>query len=376
MIFVKYTQLWVLICVLIASAINTGYICSQYVYDRFEWVFDLDSGGNVHVEGRITLGSPSYSYTSGYTSYGIYHSKRRHATNLAAWEADTKVPIKVVTYERGEGIVYEFRFGGKMKEGFQFFFEYDGVGWAEKIDSDVYSFEYGWDCTCEYIATVLLPKNYVLWGTQYSSPRNVSYYMGRVNVIYGKDDPEKGTVRFGVTYCKEEASQPGTENQEDEAGKDLQDGPVYAPQQKEADSDSDGIPNTEDGCDDLEEDFDGWQDADGCPDYDNDGDGINDGSDRCPNTYGEASDGCSLPPPAESSSIHLGIKLGAVILTVLIIVAVVARAAGKKQKVFRKIETERKKLDEMVSKGVISQKEYGVARKEIEDQLRRLNREG
>ncbi len=65
----------------------------------------------------------------------------------------------------------------------------------------------------------------------------------------------------------------------------------------DGDNDRDGILNSRDRCDDLAEDFDGFQDEDGCPDYDNDGDGIPDTLDRCPRTREdmdgfEDEDGC------------------------------------------------------------------------------------
>ena len=49
------------------------------------------------------------------------------------------------------------------------------------------------------------------------------------------------------------------------------------------DQDSDGIADNKDGCVQIPEDRDGFQDDDGCPDDDNDGDGLFDAADRCPN---------------------------------------------------------------------------------------------
>ncbi|MGM0576526.1 MAG: tandem-95 repeat protein [Myxococcota bacterium] len=57
-------------------------------------------------------------------------------------------------------------------------------------------------------------------------------------------------------------------------------GVQYAP--RTADSDGDGIPDTDDQCPAQAEDFDGFADLDGCPDDDNDRDGIPDQLDRCP----------------------------------------------------------------------------------------------
>jgi outer membrane protein OmpA-like peptidoglycan-associated protein len=48
------------------------------------------------------------------------------------------------------------------------------------------------------------------------------------------------------------------------------------------DRDGDGIADADDGCPDVPEDKDGFEDSDGCPDADNDQDGLPDGQDACP----------------------------------------------------------------------------------------------
>jgi hypothetical protein len=54
---------------------------------------------------------------------------------------------------------------------------------------------------------------------------------------------------------------------------------AYAPQG--LDTDHDGVLDRDDGCPNVAEDKDGFQDADGCPELDNDGDRIPDDRDRC-----------------------------------------------------------------------------------------------
>jgi outer membrane protein OmpA-like peptidoglycan-associated protein len=78
-------------------------------------------------------------------------------------------------------------------------------------------------------------------------------------------------------------------------------------QQKPSDRDGDGIIDSEDGCPDRAEDFDGFEDKDGCPDIDNDGDLVLDIADKCPNvpeTYNgfEDDDGCpdAVPPDVDA----------------------------------------------------------------------------
>src|SRR5690606_1805628 len=56
------------------------------------------------------------------------------------------------------------------------------------------------------------------------------------------------------------------------------------------DRDGDGVPDDRDGCPDVPEDKDGFEDHDGCPQLDNDEDGIPDAEDQCPD-YPEDHDG-------------------------------------------------------------------------------------
>ena len=62
---------------------------------------------------------------------------------------------------------------------------------------------------------------------------------------------------------------------------------AFEPQRKvrkaQTDRDGDGIHDGIDGCPDVPEDDDGFEDLDGCPDEDNDRDGIVDLDDKCPN---------------------------------------------------------------------------------------------
>jgi hypothetical protein len=72
----------------------------------------------------------------------------------------------------------------------------------------------------------------------------------------------------------------------------------YAP--RVHDADEDGLRDERDGCAELPEDRDGFEDGDGCPEIDNDGDGIIDADDRCPGGVEdldgfEDGDGCPDP---------------------------------------------------------------------------------
>lgn len=67
-----------------------------------------------------------------------------------------------------------------------------------------------------------------------------------------------------------------------------------------ADSDRDGVDDSDDQCVFLAEDLDGFQDDDGCPDPDNDNDLVPDLDDKCPNQPAEEGrdddeDGCTDP---------------------------------------------------------------------------------
>lgn len=72
---------------------------------------------------------------------------------------------------------------------------------------------------------------------------------------------------------------------------------------RDHDIDHDGVRDDIDGCPDIPEDKDGFEDNDGCPEIDNDDDGIIDREDRCRNVKGVASsdpqrNGCPEGGPA------------------------------------------------------------------------------
>lgn len=74
------------------------------------------------------------------------------------------------------------------------------------------------------------------------------------------------------------------------------------------DTDGDGIPDEQDQCPLMAEDWDGFQDYDGCPDVDNDRDGIPDVRDQCPNdpeTYNGYYDfdGCPDEAPGDRNRV-------------------------------------------------------------------------
>ena len=94
-------------------------------------------------------------------------------------------------------------------------------------------------------------------------------------------DGWSATAGFGVAISGDDAS---TEFDPHNAYPDweLTVAVAYAWPVSAADTDGDGIPDYEDACHRLPEDFDGYQDDDGCPDLDNDGDGIPDALDGAP----------------------------------------------------------------------------------------------
>lgn len=62
------------------------------------------------------------------------------------------------------------------------------------------------------------------------------------------------------------------------------------------DADNDGNSDRADGCPNQAEDYDEFEDDDGCPDVDNDGDGVIDTADRCPIVAGSPEyNGCPIP---------------------------------------------------------------------------------
>ncbi len=101
----------------------------------------------------------------------------------------------------------------------------------------------------------------------------------------------------GEPYSKEKAAEKVRDNFSDW---EWTLGFYFHPGEVEADSDGDGLLDSEDRCVDDPEDADGFEDGDGCPDTDNDRDGILDTLDACPDEPEDADgfeddDGCPDP---------------------------------------------------------------------------------
>lgn len=76
---------------------------------------------------------------------------------------------------------------------------------------------------------------------------------------------------------------------------------------------------------------------------------------------------------SKSSWTNLGLMAGVVAALLLLVIGVhVLRARVRKPEEVRNLEREKKKLDEMLQNGLISEKEYNIAVKGIEGQLRKL----
>jgi hypothetical protein len=149
------------------------------------------------------------------------------------------------------------------------------------------------------------------------------------------------------------------------------------------DSDNDGINDCEDSCSNP-----GCVivDSSGCP-KDSDNDGINDCEDSCPQEEGDASNkGCPVPesstplPSPSAATLPSAHATSYMLFFALLLVAgsigfLVYRTVRKaKPKSISEIQQDMRNLDEMLENNLISQKEYDVTKKELEEQLRKLER--
>lgn len=134
------------------------------------------------------------------------------------------------------------------------------------------------------------------------------------------------------------------------------------------DQDNDGVIDNQDGCYNPDCHI---VDSRGCP-RDSDSDGQNDCEDDCPSEYGDRlHNGC--PGPEYAFGRNAGILVGAVVSFSIFIVGMILYKRSKTgRKDTHKSKNEKRKLDEMLSKGLIKQKEYDIAVKEIDEHLKSL----
>jgi hypothetical protein len=316
----KHCWVWAVLCVLSLQVLYLEQV-NPKSHDRQEWIFDINVDGSVHIQGKVTA-SEVYSY------YQFTFPEDWPIRNMVAWEVETGKSIKVTKTYEGDIVKYRLDFGEIKKVGFQFMIEFDDLERVGEKEDEIYSFHWKWSGTSESSVTLILPKGHELLYTYYVDPNRVSSSVGRVSVLFVKDDPAEKFL-FGVAFSKkgiesiEEGENKFSLGQYDEAvaayqeaiafysqlpeyyGKDL-DTFVAGLQdrvdeindviQREADKDSDGYQSPED-CDDTDPGTNpGAQEV--CDQKDNNCNGeIDEGFDKDSDGYTECNGDCNDNDP-------------------------------------------------------------------------------
>jgi len=360
-------------------------------YDFYEWTLEPRVDGSVHVRGMITLGRASSSSYIGFP-------KNWPVRNMVAWEVETGDSIEIVRTDHVSVILYVFKFDDTKEGGFQFIVEFDGIDIVKEKEDEVYYFHWGWSGICECSATVILPDGHELLWTTYTNSEKVSLHKSRVSVVFTKDDPELGIFRFEVTFSKKgiDLINRGENNfvlrQFEEAKLAYQEAITFYSQFSELfDRDTDEfLAELQTRVTECDQGLMQQQEAETF---------FNEGItyfeqqqysvakmkfEEALAVFTELQDTENVQECEEwiiSCEKYLEVVgffrryitvIGAVVIVSLLGVGVAVYKVKKKQKIPPELERDKKTLDKMLSKGLISQKEYEVAKKELEDQLVKL----
>jgi len=161
----------------------------------YDWTFEPDVDGSVHVKVQITLGSP-------YSSYSLRFPEGSQVEPMRAMDTEWN-PISYIITEHEDKMIYIFKFEGEKEKGFQFLVEFDQLNKVEETD-EVYYFYWEWieDQIASHTAAVILPKEYELLSTEYLDLMGILLDQDQISIKFKIDVSESEPFEFGVTFSK------------------------------------------------------------------------------------------------------------------------------------------------------------------------------
>jgi len=175
---------------------RTEYVQGKFTYD---WTFEPEEDGNVHVRVEITLGGPC-------SSYQFNFPKDCSVKSIRAMDEDWN--LIEYTYTEEEGLTYIFEFDTEKEKGFKFTVEFDLENEVEKTEKETYYFYWKWTKIhrTSHTATVILPQEHNLLFTSPLTPKE-TYSMGdHTFVIFWKDVSELELFEFEVSFSEKDVT--------------------------------------------------------------------------------------------------------------------------------------------------------------------------
>jgi len=173
---------------------RTEYVQGKFTYD---WTFEPEEDGNVHVRVEITLGGPC-------SSYQFNFPKDCSVKSIRAMDEDWN--LIEYTYTEEEDLTYIFEFDTEKEKGFKFIVEFDLENEVEKTEKETYYFYWKWikNHRTSHTATVILPQEHNLSFTSLLTPKETYSMRDHTYVIFWKDVSELEPFAFELTFSKKD----------------------------------------------------------------------------------------------------------------------------------------------------------------------------
>ncbi len=289
----------ILIIIVLASALNFGQQKSIHFNHPYTHTLVLSMSGGVSV-GITDFNDSKPGFSGGGMveyflpafEHGIFGLRGQlTGSNVHISQAGTDTAFKSDVYILGAGISFLYPAGESVLP-----YVYGGISYLEfypnlmngnpapnrraKIytpSSFSYHFEFGSRFVLSSNLSLFLNMNYTFMQSDYLDDNNLN----------GNNDKFM-TFNAGISFSffgiknSDDDILPDDEDQCPELSEDY-DGFMDEDGCPDLDNDLDGIPDADDKCPNIPEDKDGFDDFDGCPDIDNDKDNIFDQDDLCPN---------------------------------------------------------------------------------------------
>jgi tetratricopeptide (TPR) repeat protein len=159
-------------------------VTSQIQYEGyFQFNITISSIDHTHFYIIVTYLPPSSGWDHSYESIG----KSYGVENFKAYDYLTKKSLKVMASERDIYIDYKIEFGKKITSKYVFVMEFDASNAVKKEGSDEYNIKWGWghfDSKILQSYSVILPPNFEIIKTEFTSPKEVTRTGNRLTLLY------------------------------------------------------------------------------------------------------------------------------------------------------------------------------------------------
>lgn len=185
-------RVFVIFCLVLFLFTGIEQSFSAERYHRYEWIFEPNVDGSVHIEWGVTICCEEKIFS---TTWG----KNRLIKNVEARDAETGESLEATLTDEGDRIKLQIELDEKGKPEYQFIVELDRSNSVKK-ENGFYYFDFGYSGRIEHTITIVLPEGYEFLYATLLGVEEVHTRANRVSVLFEKVSHEKEQFDVGIYF--------------------------------------------------------------------------------------------------------------------------------------------------------------------------------